>query len=180
MSRKPLTAAEDEPTLVPLPSWSFDEIIDEIIRERTAGLSPEQKNGPGMQHAVVDVVRRAILKILMTQPDVPLTDYARRYVALELERLWIPKKELAKIERQRQLESAERALEVHKRAKELARKNGLLKRGRAGPTAIEAIRPALVKGRDGRTFHSSAALKQFLKRERILKRERQAQKNPRR
>jgi hypothetical protein len=127
MPRKPLTAAEDKPTLVPPPSRS----LDEIIRERTAGLPPERE---------IDVRRRTILEILMTQPIVPLTDHARLYVALELERLWLPKKELAKIERQRVLRSAERALEVVKRAKKLARKHGLPTRG----SAIEAIRPALV------------------------------------
>jgi hypothetical protein len=154
MPRKPLTAAEDKPALVPPPSRS----LDEIIRERTAGLPPERE---------IDVVRRTILEILMTQPTVPLTDHARLYVALALERLWLPKKESAKIERQRVLRSAERALEVVKRAKKLARKNGLPTRG--GPTAIEAIRPALVKGPDGRTFQSPAALAQFLKRERSPK-----------
>jgi hypothetical protein len=169
MPRKPLTAAENKPTLVPLPSWSFDVIINEIIRERTAGLSPKQINDPGMQHAVVDVVRRTILKILMTQPDVPLTDYARHYVALELERLWLPKKERAKIERQRVLRSAEGALDMAKRAKELAKKTSWLKYRRGGPSAIETIRPALVKGPDGSTFQSPDALAQFLKRERAAK-----------
>jgi hypothetical protein len=152
MPRKPLTTAEDKPALVPPPSRS----LDEIIRERTAGLPPERE---------IDVVRRTILEILMTQPTVPLTDHARLYVALALERLWLPKKESAKIERQRVLRSAERALEVVKRAKKLARKHGLPTRG----AAIEAIHPALVKGPDDRTFQSPAALAQFLKRERSPK-----------
>jgi hypothetical protein len=155
MPRKPLTAAEHKSALVPPPSRS----LDEIIRERTAGLPPERK---------IDVARQTILEILMTRPDVPLTDHERLYVALELERLWIPKRELAKIERQRLLRSTERALEVAKRAKKLARKYGLPTRG----SAIAAIRLALVKGRDGRTFQSSAALKQFLKRERRIKKRR--------
>jgi hypothetical protein len=99
---------------------------------------------------------------------VSLTDMARRYVALALERLWLPKKESAKIERQRQLRSAERALEVVKRAKKLARKHGLPTRG----SAIAAIHPALVKGPDGRRFQSPAALKQFLKRERAARKPR--------
>jgi hypothetical protein len=154
MPRKLLTAAEDKPALVPPPSQS----LDEIIRERAAGLPPERE---------IDVVRRTILEILKTQPTVPLTDYWRRYVALELERLWLPKKESAKIERQRVLRSAERAIEVVKRAKKLARKHGLPTRG--GLTAIEAIHPALVKGPNGRIFQSPAALAQFLKRERSPK-----------
>jgi hypothetical protein len=133
--------------------------LDEIIRERTAGLPPERK---------IDVARRTILEILITQPDVPLTDHERRYVALELERLWLPKKELAKIERQRLLGSIERALEIVKRAKKLARKHGLPTR----VSAIAAIRPALVKGRDGRRFQSPGALKQFRKRERRAKKRR--------
>jgi hypothetical protein len=177
MPRKPLTAAEDKPALVPppprglgheryafIPSFEEREDVrkwDEIIRERTAGLPPERK---------IDVGRRTILEILMTQPTVPLTDDLRLYVALELERLWLPKKELAKIERQRELRKVERALDVVKRAKKLARKYGRPTRG--GPTAIALIRPALVKGRDGRTFQSSAALKQFLKRERRAKKRR--------
>jgi hypothetical protein len=160
MPRKPLTAAEDKPALVPPPSRS----LDEIIGERTVGL-------PFERDSYWDVVRRTILEILMTQPTVPLTDHARLYVALALERLWLPKKELAKIERQRTLRGAERALDVVKRAKKLAKKLAR-ERGcptRGGPDAIEAIRPALVKGPDGRTFQSSAALAQFIKRERAAK-----------
>jgi hypothetical protein len=174
MSRKPLTAAEDKPALVPLPPRS----LDEIIGERTAGLPIERDS-------YWDVVRQIIHEVLMTQPTVPLTDYARLYVALELERLWLPKKELAKIERQRTLKGAERGLEIVKRAREMARKHPEVvkrakklarelarKRGlptRGGPNAIAAIRPALVKGRDGRTFLSSAGLAQFIKRERAAK-----------
>jgi hypothetical protein len=153
--RKPLTAAEDKPALVPPPSRS----LDEIIRARMAGLPPEQE---------IDVYRRTIIDVLMTQPDVQLTGMARHDVALALERLWIPKRELAKIERQRVLRSTERALEIVKRAKKLARKHGLPTRG----SAIAAIRPALVKGPDGRRFQSPAALKQFLKRERRAKKRR--------
>jgi hypothetical protein len=134
-----------------MPRKSFED----IIRERTAGLPPEQE---------ADVRRRTIIEVLMTQPDVPLTGMTRLFVALELERLWLPKKESAKIERQRVRRSAERALEVVKRAKKLARKHGLSTRG----VAIEAIHPALV-GPDGRTFQSPAALAQFLKRERSPK-----------
>src|ERR1700730_1686280 len=111
MPRKPLTAAEDKPALVPPPSRS----LDEIIGERTAGLPFERDSYWG-------VVRRTILEILSTQPTVPLTDHARLYVARELERLWLPKKELAKIERQRVLGSAEGVLEIAKRAKKLAKK----------------------------------------------------------
>jgi hypothetical protein len=174
MARKPLTAAEDKPALVPpptrslgheqyafIPSFEEREDVrkwDKIIRERTAGLPPERK---------IDVGRRTILEILMTQPTVPLTDELRLYVALALERLWLPKKELAKIERQRELRKVERALDVVKRAKKLARKLGWPTRG--GPSAIEAIRPALVKGPDGRRFQSPAALAQFIKRARAAK-----------
>jgi hypothetical protein len=127
--------------------------LDEIIRERTAGLPPEQE---------IDVVRRTILEVLMTKPDVPLTNYARLYVVLELERLWLSKKERAKIERQRLLRSAERALEIDKLAKKGRRMRG-------GPSAIEVIQPALFKGPDGRPFQSPEALAQFMKRERAAK-----------
>jgi hypothetical protein len=135
--------------------------VDEIIRARTEGLPLGQE---------IDAARRTILEVLMTQPDVPLTDYWRRYVALELGRLWLPKKELAKIERQRLLGSIESGLDIVKRAKKLARKHGLPTRD--GPSAIALIRPALVKGPGGRTFQSPAALKQFLKRERQAKKRR--------
>jgi hypothetical protein len=178
MPRKPLTAAEDKPALVPPPPRglgheqyafipSFEEREDvrkwaEIIRERTAGLPPERK---------IDVGRRTILEILMTQPTVPLTDDLRLYVALALERLWLPKKEVAKIERERVARSAEGFLEVVKRSKKLtkklARERGWPTRG--GPIATEAIHPALVKGPGGRRFLSPAALAQFLKRERAAK-----------
>jgi hypothetical protein len=84
MPRKPLTAAEDKPAFVPPPSRS----LDEIIGERTAGL-------PFERDSYWDVVRRTILEILHDQPTVPLTDDARLYVALALERLWLPKKELS-------------------------------------------------------------------------------------
>ena len=156
MPRKPLPAAEDKPALVPPPSRS----LDEIIGERTAGL-------PFEQDSYWDVVRRTILEILRDQPTVPLTDHARLYVALALERLWLPKKELAKIKRQRTLRGAEIALDVGKRAKKLARERGWPTRG--GLTAIEAIHPAIVKGPDGRRFQSPAALAQFIKRERAAK-----------
>jgi hypothetical protein len=160
MPRKPASPSSAQDRVTADAGKSLDEIIGECARR---GLLPEQE---------IDVVRRTILDVLMTQPDVPLTGMVRRYVALELERLWLPKKELAKIERQRLLRSAERALEVAKRAKKLARKHGLPTRG----SAIAAIRPALfkghVKGRDGHRFQSSAALKQFLKRERRAKKRR--------
>jgi hypothetical protein len=130
--------------------------LDEIIRERTAGLPPEQE---------IDVVRRTILEVLTTKPEVPLTNHTRLSVALELERLWLPKKERAKIERQRLLRSAERALEIAKLGRELAGK----RRMRGGPSAFEAIRPVLVKGPDGRPFQSPEALAQFIKRERAAK-----------
>jgi hypothetical protein len=145
------------------PTLAVMKDLDEIIRERTAGLglSPEQGN---------DIARRTILEVLLTQPTVALTDYARLYVALELERLWLPKKERAKIERQRVLGSFERGRDIVKRAKKLARKHGLPTRG--WPSAIKLLRPALVKGPDGRTFQSPAALKQFLKRERRAKKRR--------
>jgi hypothetical protein len=156
MPRKPLTAAEDKPALVPPPSRS----LDEIIGERTAGL-------PFERDSYWDVVHRTILEILRTQPTVPLTDHARLYVVLALERQWLPKKELAKIKRQRTLRGAERAHDVVKRAKKLARKLGWPTRG--GPTAIERIHQAIVKGPDGRRFQSPAALAQFIKRERAAK-----------
>jgi hypothetical protein len=176
MPRKPLTAAEDKPALMPPSSRS----LDEIIGERTAGLPFETFE----RDPYWDVVRRTILEILQTQPTVPLTDHARHYVALELERLWLPKKERAKIERQRTLRGIETWLDIVKRAKKLAGPD-IVKRAKklakklarsqdlsiqgSAIEAIEAILPAIVKGPDGRTFQSSAALAQFLKRERAAK-----------
>jgi hypothetical protein len=135
--------------------------FDEIIRERVAGLPPEQ--------ATEEALLRIIIEALMR--DVPLTGMARIFVVLQLERL-LPKWEQAKIERQRLLRSIEDALVTAK----WARKNVWPKRGRGGGSAIEAVRKLIFRDPDdlGSRFESPAALKQF------LKRERQAKKKPRR
>jgi hypothetical protein len=95
-------------------------------------------------------------------------------VALELERLWLPKKELAKIERQRLLKSSEDALVTAKWVK----KNVWPKRGRGGRSAIEAVREVIFKDPDElrSTFQSPAALAQFLKRERSPKKKKKPQR----
>jgi hypothetical protein len=134
--------------------------LDEIIAERTEGLPPEQQN---------DVARRTIIEILMTQPEVPLTGLIRLYVATELERLWLSKRELAKINRQRLLKSVEESLEVAR----WARKNIWPKRGnRPQPTAIAAVAEVIWRDDLRGRFPSTAALEQFLKRERQAKKKR--------
>jgi len=130
--------------------------LEEIIAVRTAGLPPKQR---------IDVAQRTIIEILMTRPEVPLTGVPRRHVATELERLWISKRELAKIHRQRQLQQIENLLFLAKHS----RKNKVWsKAGLAQPrsTAIEAVARQYGGAPD--------ALKQFLKRERRL-----AKKKPR-
>jgi hypothetical protein len=109
---------------------------------------------------------QTIIKTLVTQPMVPLTDMERLRVALELEQL-LPKKEQAGIERQRLLKSIEDALVTAKWVK----KNVWPKRGQGGRSAIEAVREVIFKDPDDlrSRFQSPAALAQFLKRERPAK-----------
>jgi hypothetical protein len=132
--------------------------FDEIIRERIAGLPPEQ--------ITEDVLRDTIIEVLMTQPDVPLTGMARFFVALQLERL-LPKKEQAERERQRLLRSIEDRLVTAR----WARKNLWPKRGPKGELAIESVRKVIF--RDPHDPHSEfptiEALEQFLKRGRAAK-----------
>jgi hypothetical protein len=126
--------------------------VEEIIAARTAALPPERRE---------KVAQRTIIEILMTRPDVPLTGFPRRHVAQELERLWIPKRELAKISRQRLLRHIENANFLAK----WTRKNKAWEKvGAPKPqtTALEAV--AQTEG-----FQSVDALKQFLKRERRAK-----------
>jgi hypothetical protein len=129
--------------------------FDEIIRERIAGLPPED-------------VLRIIIEVLVTQPDLPLTGMARFFVALQLERL-LPKKEQAERERQRLLRSIEDGLVTAK----WVRKN-LWPRGPKGepqPTAIEVVRQVIFRDPDDphSEFPTIEALEQFLKRERDAK-----------
>jgi hypothetical protein len=135
--------------------------FDEIIRERIAGLPPEQ--------ITEDVLRNIIIEVLMTQPDVPLTGMARFFVALQLERL-LPKKEQAERGRQRLLRSIEDRLVTAK----WARKNLWPKRGPKGepqPTAIKAVHEFIFRNPDDlrSRFRTIEALEQFLKRERDAK-----------
>jgi hypothetical protein len=161
MPRKPLTVAEDKPAPVPVPARS----LDEIIRERTAGLPLDQ---------AMDAALQAIREALMAQPDdapLILTGMERILVILGLERL-LPKKEQAGIERQRLLRSIEDALVTAK----WARKNIWSKRGPKGepqPTAIEAAREVIFRnpGDLSSRFPTVDALEQFNKRERAAKKE---------
>jgi hypothetical protein len=140
----------DPPLVVPVPLTSLASgRLGEIIAERTAGLPPEQRN---------DIAQRTIIEVLITQPEVPLSGMLRRHVALELERLWLPKGEQTKIYRQRWLQPIESVIFLAKRT----RKNkGWLKVGAPKPqsTSLEAVADLF-------GFQSVAALKQFLKRER--------------
>jgi hypothetical protein len=124
--------------------------LEKIIAD---GDLPEQVN---------DATRRTIIEILMNQRAVPLQGWARRYVALALERAWIPKKELQKINRQRRLKHLESLLFLAK----WGRKNKVwLKAGRSQPRSTALKAAASASG-----FQSTAALGQFLKRERKAKR----------
>jgi hypothetical protein len=136
--------------------------FDEIIRERVAGLAPEQ--------ATEEALLRIFIEALMS--DVPLTPgMARIFVILQLERL-LPKKEQAERERQRLLRSIEDRLVTAR----WARKNLWPKRGPKGVLAIESVRKVIF--RDPHDPHSEfptiEALEQFLKRGRAAK------KNPQR
>ena len=100
-----------------------------------------------------------VIVFLILWEVVPLTGLLRRYVAFELERLWLPKRELAKTYRQRQLKHLENLLFLAK----WSRKNKVWsKAGRVPPqsTALEAV---------ANCYGSPAALHQFLKRERRVK-----------
>jgi hypothetical protein len=74
--------------------------LGEIIEECTAGLA---RGGP----QYFDVAHRTIIEVLLTQPEVPLIGLLRHYVAWALEAQWIPKSELKKTYKQRQLEFIE-------------------------------------------------------------------------
>jgi hypothetical protein len=157
MPRRPATpsSAQDRVTA------DAGKSLDEIIRERTAGLPLEQ---------AMDVALQAIREALMAHPDAPLTltGMERILVVLALERLF-PKKKQAEIERQRLLRSIEDALVTAKWAK----KNLWLKRGPKGqpqPTAIEAVREVIFRN-PGDRFPTVDALEQFIKRERAAKKE---------
>jgi hypothetical protein len=141
--------------------------LGDIIRERTAGLPPEQQD---------DVFRRTVIEVLWTRRAVTLDGITQLYLALELEKAWLPKKELRQIERQRLLKSIERSIEGFRSAG--------LKRSRREqpePTAIEVARELIL--RDGRDlaseFPTVAALEQFLKRARAERR-RLAKQKPQR
>jgi hypothetical protein len=136
--------------------------LDEIIRERTAGLPLKQ---------AMEVALQALSEALMAQPDVPLTltGMTRLLVVLGLEQR-LPPKEQAGIERQRLLRSIEGGLVTAK----WARKNLWPKRGPKGepqPTALEAVREVISRNPDDLSsrFPTIEALEQFLKRERPAK-----------
>jgi hypothetical protein len=138
--------------------------LDDIIRERTAGLPPEQQER---------AIRRTIIEVLLTQPTVPLTNYARLYVAWALEEAWLPPKELAKLKRQRLLKSIEDQLGTVK----WVRKNVKHDQRPLGP-ATEAILPFIVKdGNDlASGFPTAKAMEQFMKRARAERRQNSAKK----
>jgi hypothetical protein len=137
-------------------TWELSGRLGEIIAERIAGLPPEQR---------IAVAQQTIIEILITRTEVPLTGLLRRHVALELARLWIPKREQAKIYRQRRLELVEALIFLAKCGRKT---KAWAKAGKPQPqsTALDAVAKAS-------RFQSTAALKQF------LKRERQAKKKPR-
>ena len=134
----------------------FSGRFGEIIAERIAGVAPEQRT---------DIARRTIIEILITRPEVPLIGLLRRYVAMELEKVWLPKRERQKVYRQRELELIESVYSLAK----FGRKNKTwAKAGKPQPqsTSLEAVA-------DFFGFPSPEALAQF------LKRERRARKKPR-
>ena len=150
--------------------------LDDIVRERTAGLPFDQGN---------DIARRTILDALKNQPTVLLTGLVKLYLALELERLWILKKELRKIERQRVLKIIEDLLETIRWSRKHSRPKQRRRRGQRPPTATEILEfvgaLTLRDGSDSASgFPTAAALKQFLKRARRERREQQAKKKARR
>jgi len=142
----------DPPLVVQVPLTSeLSGRLGEIIAERIADVAPKQRP---------DIARRTIIEILMTRQDVPLTGLVRRHVAGELERLWIPKRELAKINRQRRLIFIESTILL---AKSMRKNKGWTKVGKPKPklTALEAT---------AEYFETSPeALQQFIKRERRVK-----------
>jgi hypothetical protein len=136
-------------------TWELSGPLGEIVAERTAGLPPEQRNA---------VAQLTIIEILITRTDLPLIGLLRRHVALELAERWIPKRELKKVYRQRELKYLESTLKLAN----LARKTKAWAPGKPKPrsTPLE-----IVVADSG--FHSIDALAQF------LKRERRARKKPR-
>jgi hypothetical protein len=137
-------------------TWELSGRLGEIIAERIAGLPPEQR---------IDVAQQTVLEILMTRPEVPLIGLLRRHVALELARLWIPRGELKKIERQRELKHIESVYSLAK----LGRKNKTwAKAGLPQPqsTSLKAVADYFRKSPDKALRKSPEALAQFLKRER--------------
>jgi hypothetical protein len=155
-TRKPLTAAEVKPA----PPSSRD--LDEIIRERTAGLPFEQ---------ATEVALRAVREALMASPDAPLilTGMERILVILALEQR-LPPKERSEIERQRLLRNVERALESARWAKKniwpIHRR-----KGEPQPTVPEVVRQVIFRdpyNLDSR-FPTIEALGEFVKRERRAK-----------
>jgi hypothetical protein len=135
--------------------------LGDIIKERTAGLPPEQR---------IDVAQRTIIEILLTtpcstppRPEVPLTGLLRRHVGLELARLWIDPKELKEIYRQRQLTHIET---LYFLAQQSRKTRAWARAGKPQPqsTALEAV--ADYVGKEPETLRQS------------LKRGRRARKKP--
>ena len=91
----------DPPLVPPQPlTWELSGRLGEIVAERIAGLPLEQRT---------EVAQRTIIEVLLHQREVPLVGLLRRYVAQELERLWLPE-ELKQIHRERERQILESTL----------------------------------------------------------------------
>jgi hypothetical protein len=151
--------------------------LGKIVAERIAGVAPEQRK---------DVAQRTIIEILLTtpsatppRPEVPLTGLLRRHVAQELARLWIPKREQARIYRQRRLKFVENLIFIAKWGRKT---KAWARAGKPRPkdferSALETVAKAreVAKARGFQLpadmdkalrFPSRASLDDFLKRER--------------
>jgi hypothetical protein len=149
----------DPPLVPPQPlTWELSGRLGEIIAERIAGLPFEQRT---------EVAQRTVIEVLLHQRDVPLVGLLRRYVALELERRWLPPEELKETHRQREQQYLESIFSLTKWTKKTkaGEKVGEPK-PRSSPLATlkKAVEGQIRFG--GRTFRfqSTDALKQFLKR----------------
>ena len=159
--------SDPPPIPPPLQPWELSGRLGEIIAERIAGVAPELH---------LYIARLTVIDVLLNQREVPLVGLLRRYVANELARLWLPKRDLNEIHRQREQQYLESTLLLAK----LGRKDKAgAKAGTPKPqsSALAVVKKAVeVKTRFGGRvfrFQSTDALKQF------LKRGRRARKKPR-
>jgi hypothetical protein len=146
--------------------------LGEIVAERVAGLPPKQR---------VNVAQLTIIEILLTTPhadvigggaaaraEVPLTGLLRRHVALELARLWIPKKDLNKIYKRRDAKLMDSVLELanwSRETKAWEKTGDPPPESSAAQAVVELLKFERKRGRwIGRGVHSVAALLQYLKR----------------